>query len=295
MPRCLQELQPLWKSLKNLAKSNEKICEVDESSPNHPYKACILLRQAGIPCKVWGNDTQAFPGILTEVADLYILVPDPERASQVLKDNAYIPASPAPGLEGITQFRIAPRFVSPIPAVVPAMRAVRFPIGQWRMPTYQGMVFFSTVLLPAADWGYSLAENVSGLRQLFPRLHEHFECTVEKWLDCTEGDTKLRRYLAGIIACEFEKADEFRTACFKNQVRKEHWQLLFDIQEDVADLQDLLRRSTQLQYRDVKNRTLQGEFKPTRPYKMEGRIVRVGRLLEDMQNARNAQIEGAQP
>ncbi|KAK1144032.1 hypothetical protein N8T08_005942 [Aspergillus melleus] len=262
MPRCLQELQPLWKYLKNLAKSNEKICEVDESSPNHPYKACILLRQAGIPCKIWGNDTQAFPGILTEVADLHILVPDPERASQALKDNAYIPTSPAPGLEGIAQFRKAPRFLSPIPAVLPALGAVRSRI--------------------AADWGYSLAENVSGLRQLFPRLHEHFECTVEKWLDCTEEETKLRRYLAGIIACEFEKADEFRTICFKNKVRKEHRQLLFDIQEDVADLQDLLRRSTQLQYRDVKNCTLQGEFKPVRPYKLEGRVVRVGRLLEDM-------------
>ncbi|KAI9041982.1 uncharacterized protein KD926_006319 [Aspergillus affinis] len=292
MPRCLREIQPLWESLKNLAKTNEKICEVDESSPHHPYKACILLRQAGIPCKIWGNDTQPFPGVLTDVADLYILVPDPEQAVQVLKDNAYIPTSPAPALERIPEFRNAPRLVSPVPALLPALGAMCSPLSEWRISTYPGLVFFDVLLLPAAEWGYCLAGNVSGLRQLIPRLHEHFDCTVEKWLGLPDDKAKLRKHLGTIIACEFEKSDEFRTRYFRNQVRKEHRQLLFDIQADVADLRGLMRKTAQQYYRDIRNRTLQDGIKPVRPDKLEGRIARVQRTQEDMQSTQN---EGARP
>ncbi|PLB43659.1 hypothetical protein P170DRAFT_480618 [Aspergillus steynii IBT 23096] len=261
-PRWRRELHPAWKSLRDLAHADQKYSKLDESSPQHPYRACILLRQAGIPCKIWGHDLQDFPGLPSDKSELPVLVSDPERATEVLKNNGYIPLETRPGGS------IKAKLRTPIPAQVPVLTKALCCSSQWKAKYLDKLVSFNVLIFSAAEYKYSLQDEGTGLRHLIPRLHEYFICTVEKWLDLEQDQHTLRLGIPILLSTQFHRTEEAGTWYFKHQIPKEYRQLLFDILANVVLLRDMVRWDCLLHYREVRDGTLEGRYKPFRPPQM---------------------------
>ncbi|KAJ5218729.1 uncharacterized protein N7498_000828 [Penicillium cinerascens] len=241
-----------------------KIAEIKGSQVDPRFEPCDLLLQARIPCKIWGEDVLSFYGVPTVVFDLFILVSNPNEASQSLINQGYSLSTPNP------RFAHIPELSHRVSRLVPSVLADKTTRTS-SLSSSDGLglveaddtVLTGVVLLSASDWNYPLPDSVTGLQELVPSLHEYFDCIVEKWMDLPKDSDDLRDHLAIHIGYHSLYLDEVWTEDFEKQVRKEHRQFLFDLLADgAAGRVDLLHSECQVYHRDIKGRILEGNHEP---------------------------------
>lgn len=231
------------------------------------YEPCKVLLDAGISCKIWGDDAMPWCGFPSIGSDVFILVRDTKQASEILKSQGFVPTAPNP------RFKCTPELNLDVPRLVPtALANVALGKSLLSYSDETGLlqaddrVLRGVLLLPAADWNYTLPESLDGFHQLHPYLHEFFDSVVEKWMDLGEESDGLRGYIGSILIYRAAYMDEFWTEDFESKVRKEHHQLLFDLLAGgVVGRSDLEQRSCQLHHRNIRDRILQGLHEPSLP------------------------------
>lgn len=205
-----------------------------------------------------------FYGVPTGVIDLFLLVSDPEEASEQLVAQGYIRTTPN------RRFTHIPELSSQVPRLFSSTLVGRFmETSSNSSDTLEFLeaddtVLPGVVLLPATDWNYYLPRSVANLHELIPLLHEYFNCIVEKWMDIPMNMDSLRSHLEVHIIYHSLYLDEVWTEKFEKEIRKEHRQLLFDLLADGAGGSvNLIHRDCQIYHQGIRNQILAGEFEQT--------------------------------
>ncbi|KAF1973757.1 hypothetical protein BU23DRAFT_639719 [Bimuria novae-zelandiae CBS 107.79] len=170
---------------------------------------CHILHDHSIPCVVWFEDAIAYYGVPTVLFDLYILVPDIETATQVLIRDGWNLVPQEKGKIGNADVDYPQRHTSP-----PG-------------PT-------TTVLLPAADWNFSLAglgaNNTKNLvNTIFPPLAGLVDALIDSLLDCPSDNYMLWSHLGVQIAYLYGWSPLLKEKGFAEQLMYEHRQYHLDV------------------------------------------------------------------
>ena len=174
------------------------------------------------------------------VFDLFVLVSDPISAAGELVRAGYMKSQANPRYKNVPQLSDqVMRLVQPDeddPNVFLDDNSV--------LPEADDTIIAGVVLLPAMEWGYKLPEDVCDLQYL---VLDHI---VSKWMDLEglegEADRPLRDHLGIHIGYCTGYVDEVWSMGFARQVRREHRQLLFDLQATATGKETAANHSVEL-------------------------------------------------
>lgn len=218
-----------------------------KSVTSQRYKPCQVLSDHQVRYVIWFEDALYCYGVPTAVFDLYLLVPDIDKAANVLVQAGWVVDSEGPFQIGSAE--------------------VKFPQRKLLLPNSSTV----TILLPVQDWKFPLAEHLAptdtsqedtvstkgSFNVLFPPLPGFLDALIESWLDCTSDDALFLLHLACHISYLYAHTPALKERSFGEQLRYEHRQFHNDV---VAGMQTgtLPFRRHQLAIRDA---LLQGEYK----------------------------------
>jgi hypothetical protein len=215
--------------------TNVQMSTIDRNSRRLP---CHILHDHNIPCVVWFEDAIAYYGVPTVLFDLYILVPDIETATQVLVQDGWNLVPQEKGRIGNADVDYPQRRLTPpsqnsqkVGLSTPQPFTTRLPppppIASFPGPT-------TTVLLPAADWYFSLAEvsanNTTTLADtVFPPLTGLADALIDSLLDYSSGNVMLHSHLAVQITSLYGWAPMLKETAFAEKLAYEHRQYHLDV------------------------------------------------------------------
>jgi len=175
------------------------------------YQPCALLQKASIPCAIWFEDALAYYGVPTMVFSLYVLVADTNQAGQVLIQNDWTDVSEPP--ETLTHFLLWH----------PEVRRRRLDPPASNPAAPHQMV--STVLLPAADWNFSVQEltSAASLNRFYPSLPTLTDSLISKLLDAPH-DSMLQSFMATYVMYLYGHVKVLKDQSFADKIRYENRQ-----------------------------------------------------------------------
>ncbi|KAF2421521.1 hypothetical protein EJ08DRAFT_550397, partial [Tothia fuscella] len=168
-------------------------------------EVCATLRQHQMPCVAWFEDVLYYFGVPTCLFDLYILVPDIDRAAKVLQGQEWALLTTVPARIGNSLVQLRQHLASEL------------------------------VLLSAEDWGFPFTGKdhhvlpKSTSQPFFPNLSDFLDSLIGKWLDTSADGTLLWSHLACHIAYLNEHALPLRDGTYGNNLKYEHRQFHMDI------------------------------------------------------------------
>ncbi|PSS15240.1 hypothetical protein M430DRAFT_20542 [Amorphotheca resinae ATCC 22711] len=188
------------------------------------YQPCYILRDSGIPCVIWCEDAVAHYGVPTVVFSFYILVPDIDKAANVLTQRGWHLEDSGQTKFGNYPLRSAHhRLTPPIdvtqnrPAWSPGMGPPPPPSKGPPRPT-------TTILLPASEWNYTFPLTI---QNLFPPLPELLDALIDKLLDDPLTDGTWHQ-LALLIAYLYDYVPALREKSYAENLKYEHRQFHYD-------------------------------------------------------------------
>lgn len=236
--------------------------EDDQAQRDPRYEPCDVLTAKGVPCKIWCEDALVFYNVPTVVSDLFLLVSDPASAAVELGKAGYVKTQANPRYNRIPQLsNQAMRFIRPDDEDASILTDCT------GLPEADDIVMPGVVLLPAKEWGYALPESVSDLEYLVPEIADYFDHIVSKWMDLEkEDDISLRNHLGIHIWYCTGYVDEVWSMDFAGKIRREHRQLLFDMQAKSVGMEanrvDLVTEEGWALHRGIRDRILRGMYDP---------------------------------
>ncbi|KAF2438418.1 hypothetical protein P171DRAFT_526099 [Karstenula rhodostoma CBS 690.94] len=204
------------------------------------HSPCHILRDHNIPCVVWFEDAIAYYGVPTVLFDLYILVPDIETATQVLISDGWdlVPQEkgkignadvdyPQRRLTPPSQYSHKAELPAPHASTPQSPRPLPPPDTSPPRPT-------TTVLLPVADWNFSLAglgaNNTKNLVDtIYPPLAGLVDALIDSLLDCPSDNYMLYSHLSVQIAYLYGWSPLLKEKGFAEQLMYEHRQYHLDV------------------------------------------------------------------
>lgn len=201
------------------------------------HSPCHILLDHNIPCVVWFEDALAHYGVPTVLFDLYVLVPDIEVATQVLRRDGWNLVSQEKGKIGIAdvdspQRRLTPTSEDGHKAELPTLHPCtpKHPPPPDTSPPGPT----TTVLLPAADWNFSLAglranDTKTLVNTIFPPLAGLVDALIDSLLDCPSDDSMLSSHLRVQIAYLYGSSPLLKEKSFAEQLLNEHRQYHLDV------------------------------------------------------------------
>jgi hypothetical protein len=198
-----------------------------DANPRH--LPCHILHHHNIPCVVWFEDAIAVYGAPVVVFDLYILLPDIDTTSSILIQHGWSLVSQEKGKIGnatvdFPQRRLTPPSQDDYETGLPGS-----PLSDM---TLTGLT--TTVLLPAADWNFSLPEigsikmkSLAGT--VVPPLTGLVDALIDSLLDCPSDHDVLKTHLAVHITSLYRWAPELKEKAFAEQMTYEHRQYHLDV------------------------------------------------------------------
>ncbi|TVY38393.1 hypothetical protein LSUB1_G006363 [Lachnellula subtilissima] len=188
------------------------------------FQPCYVLRDNDIPCVIWGEDAVGYYGVPTVVFTFYILVPDIDKAANILiqrgwhlEDNAQSqfgnhPLSSAhrrlmPPIDMTENIRIQPSRGPPPPPS-------KLPPG----PTM-------TILLPATEWHFTFPSVLEGF---FPPLPALLDALIDRLLDNDPLANENWSHLAILIAYLYSYVPALKEKSFAEYLKYEHRQYHYD-------------------------------------------------------------------
>ncbi|KAJ4299093.1 hypothetical protein N0V90_004337 [Kalmusia sp. IMI 367209] len=199
-------------------------------SPRH--LPCRIFHDHNIPCVVWFEDALAYYGVPTVVFDLYILVPDAEAAAQVLVREGWNLIPQEKGKIGNAYCRLTPPSPDSHKAQPPTSHSRTSNLPPPPDTSPPGPT--TTVLLPAADWNFSLtgvdANNTKILgNTIFPPLAGLVDALIDSLLDCPIEQDMLRMHLGVQINYIYGRSPVLKEKAFAEQLLYEHRQYHLDV------------------------------------------------------------------
>ena len=193
--------------------------------PGSRHKVSRVLSDHQIRHVVWFEDALAHYGVPTVSFDLYILVNDIDLAADFLAKAGWIFDMQEPYLVGDAEVDLMDF----------AQQRLISPDNQTR-----------TVLLPAADWKFSLTDarlefadtrvdsasldNKLPLNVPFPSLAGLLDALIESWLECPSNNTTLSLGLTCQISYLYKYVPVLKQQkSFVEQLRYEHRQFHLDV------------------------------------------------------------------
>jgi hypothetical protein len=215
--------------------TNTQMATTDRNPRHLP---CHILHDSNLPCVVWFEDAIANYGVPTVLFDLYILVQDLKTAAQVLVKNGWNLVPQEKGKIGNAIVDLPQRRLTPpsqyirqaeLPTSHPRTSNFPPPLPDKLLPGPT-----TTVLLPAADWNFSLAgvgaENTkTSMNTVFPPLADLTDALIDSLLDCPSDDDMLYTHLAVQITYLYGWSPELKEKVFAEQLIYEHRQYHLDV------------------------------------------------------------------
>jgi hypothetical protein len=198
-----------------------------DANPRH--LPCHILHHHNISCVVWFEDAIAVYGAPVVVFDLYILVPDIDTASSVLVQYGWSLVSQEKGKIGNATVDFPQRHLTPPSRDSHETRLPGSPVPDISLPGPT-----TTVLLPAADWNFSLPGIGSTTTKPFvdivvPPLIGLVDALIDSLLDCPSDYDMLRTHLAVQITSLYRWAPALKEKAFAEQMMYEHRQYHLDV------------------------------------------------------------------
>lgn len=204
--------------------------------PKLRHWPCHLLNSHNVCCVVWFEDAIGYYGVSTAVFDLYILVQDIEVAAQVLLQHGWNLVLQEKGRIGnaavdFPQRRLTPPSQESREAELPTSYLSTFnmlPPPPDKSPPRP----MTTVLLPAADWNFSLASVNSAntlVDTIYPPLPDLVDALIDSLLDAPSENSMLRIHLALHIASLYRWSPMLKEKAFAEQLVYEHRQYHLDV------------------------------------------------------------------
>ncbi|CZT12922.1 uncharacterized protein RAG0_16570 [Rhynchosporium agropyri] len=194
------------------------------------FQACSLLLEAGIPCVVWCEDAVAHYGVPTVVFDLYVLVPDIEEAAKALIQEGWSLGDCTQSKFGNARLVSAHRsLIPPIDSNPTAKPDLSTPItGLPPLPSKRRPAPVKTILLPAAEWKFTLPRYEGSPTSVFPPLPKLLDGLVDKLLDDPLTDSMFWIHLVVLIGYLYDYVPVLREIAFAEKLTFDHRQFHFD-------------------------------------------------------------------
>lgn len=182
------------------------------------FEVCSLLQKHDINCAIWFEDALGHYGVPTVIFDLYLLVPDIEKAAEVLQQYGW---QTAPSNErdewgfldeGTPMLRVPLCYFRLIPL-------------NWDKEKEE-----RTVLMPANVWNITdvqLAQTATDPDKFYPALPLLVDSLIDAWLDAHE-DQRLLGHIGVQIGYIYGYVAQVKEASFVEQLRPEHRQFHVD-------------------------------------------------------------------
>lgn len=234
---------------------------------NPRFQPCYLLLEANIPCIVWCEDAVAHYDVPTVVFQLHVLVPNIDEAAKVLIQKGWTLGENTQTKFGNAPLNSAHRCLTPPidssrkanPVIwTPGMGPPPPPSKELPGPTI-------TILLPAAEWNFTLPESNQYPRggfqsSLFPPLPELLDALIDKLLDDPLTNSLFWGHLAVLIAYLYGYVLVLKEKSFAEKLKYDHRQFHFDWLSGMStgtlpfirherSIRDALRKGT-YQFRD---------------------------------------------
>jgi hypothetical protein len=229
-----------------------------------PFDACRVLSAANIPCYTWGEHALSYGfGIPTVVWDVFLLVDDPEAATQVLLDWGVVRAKPNPRFARISQFRQAPRFVVSTSSPDNSGKNAGHSKGN-ELSNLFDEEDPGWVLLRASDWPNNTLASAGS--SYIPSMPAYLNCLISTYMETF--DLELRSHICCHIAYFYYYLKEVKTDEFSKKILLENRQFQFDRLAPNKDRREIMAERILLVHRDIRQRIRRGEQKPCKNAKL---------------------------
>ncbi|KAL2064668.1 hypothetical protein VTL71DRAFT_3806 [Oculimacula yallundae] len=200
------------------------------------FQACSLLLEAGIPCVVWCEDAVAHYGVPTVVFELYVLVPDIDEAAKVLTQKGWSVGDETQSMFGNAQLLSAHRSLIPpidsnanLDIYIPVLSTEIIPVTELPPPPSKRIPApVKTILLPAAEWNFTLPLYDGSPTSIFPPLPKLLDGLIDKLLDDPLTDNMFWVHLAVLISYLYGNVSVLRQKAFAEKLTFDHRQFHFD-------------------------------------------------------------------
>lgn len=211
------------------------------------YEVCRLLQEHKINCAIWFEDALGHYGVPTVMFDLYLIVPDINKAAEVLQQYGW---QTAPSHE-----RDEWSFLDE------GTPMLKVPLCYFRLipPNWDRDEEERTVLMPAEVWDITdvqLAETATESNNFVLALPVLLDSLIGTWLDADENQ-RLLGHLGMQIGYLYGHVAQVKDPSFVEQLRPEHRQFHLDwVAGDSAGTLPFLHH-----HRLVRERLLAGQYK----------------------------------
>ena len=208
--------------------------KMDDEQHFSRFQPCYLLFEAKIPCVVWCEDAVAHYGVPTIVFQLYVLVPDIDKAANILVLKGWSVDESAQTKFGNAPLKTAHHCLSPMADSDRDAKLVWTPgVGPPPLPSNKRPGSTTTILLPAADWNFCIPKSnqhpYNGYQAIiFPSLAELLDALIDKLLDDSLTDSMFWGHLAVLIAYLYGYVPALREKSFAEKLKYDHPQFHFD-------------------------------------------------------------------
>ena len=205
----------------------------DNHFTNPRLQPCYLLHESKIPCVVWFEDAIGHYGVPTVVFKLHILVPNIDEATEVLVQRGWTLAAQDPSEIQNAMANRTLRYLMP-PKDDSAKTSPNDPQGTEKQlipqPSKDLPGQTTTLLLPAADWNFTLLEYCANasIDTFYPPLPALLDALIDSLLDTPSNDTTLQRHLACQVSYLYLYVPVLREKSFAEHLKYEHRQFHFD-------------------------------------------------------------------
>lgn len=172
------------------------------------YEACRLLQQHEITCAIWFEDAIGHYGVPTVVFDLYLLVPDIDKAAELLRQEGWH-AAPRRDTDELYHF------LKGSPALKGPLRYLRLVPPDWDEEMEE-----RTVLMPADAWNFTAEQLAQTAAGPYPPLPALLDALIDGWLDTPSG--KLESHVGVQLAYVYRLVAQVKAESFAGQLKHEH-------------------------------------------------------------------------
>ncbi len=201
---------------------------------NPRFQPCYLLHECQIPCVVWFEDAIAHYGVPTIVFNLYILVPNIDEAAEVLVQQGWTLAEQEQAkvgnaiVESAQHCLIPPKDDSGKARSDTGMLSTEPP----PLPSKEPPGPTTTVVLPAADWNFTLPEHCQyssngSTTTFFPPLPGLLDALIDSLLDAPSNNSMLWGHLVCQVSYLYLYT-AVKERSFAEHLKYEHRQYHFD-------------------------------------------------------------------
>lgn len=181
------------------------------------YEACSILQEHHINCAIWFEDAIAHYGVPTVLFDFYLLVPDIEKAAELLRQHGW---------------HTAPRQDADIFHFLEGSPMLKLPLSYLRLipPGWDEKVEDRTVLMPADTWNFTAYPPTQSLTipgGFYPPLPALLDSLIDGWLDAPRG-SNLQSHVSVQLAYVYGHVAQVKETSFVEQLRPEHRQFHLD-------------------------------------------------------------------